>query len=103
MIGPRLRGHPIVIVDGTWVYKDTGNPTATIYKDRACGHCGRTETKEGHDACLNTLPGVMNACCGHGDEEASYIQFLDGHSIHGPSATVIINELRKKRNTDENI
>ena len=41
-----------------------------------CAHCSKQCTPEGHDACLGTLKGgVMNACCGHGDDEAAYIQF----------------------------
>lgn len=41
-----------------------------------CDHCGLKATKEGHDGCLGELPGpVMNACCGHGQDEVAYIQF----------------------------
>lgn len=41
-----------------------------------CGHCGLDATPEGHDGCLGTLPGdVMNACCGHGNNDSAYIQF----------------------------
>jgi len=35
-----------------------------------------------HDPCIKNLPGVMNACCGHGVEDG-YIQFEDGRVIHG--------------------
>lgn len=41
-----------------------------------CNRCGRKRTKEGHDPCLGTLPGVANACCGHGAE--GYINFENG-------------------------
>lgn len=34
------------------------------------------ETKSYIDPCLGRLPGVKNACCGHGKEQA-YIQFND--------------------------
>lgn len=40
-----------------------------------CKSCDRHPTKEGHDACLGELPGVANACCGHGDVEKAYVQF----------------------------
>ena len=40
-----------------------------------CGKCKKGPTKEGHDGCLGTLPGVMNACCGHGDINDAYVMF----------------------------
>ncbi len=41
-----------------------------------CDHCGKSITKEGHDGCMGTLQGnVMNACCGHGNINAAYVQF----------------------------
>lgn len=40
-----------------------------------CKHCDFAPNKDGHDACLGELPGVMNACCGHGDECDAYVQF----------------------------
>lgn len=33
--------------------------------------------------CVINLPGVTNACCGHGDPGASYIQFSNGVTIRG--------------------
>lgn len=49
--------------------------------DQRCGFCGLAKTPEGHDGCLGTLPGVMNACCGHGRPHEAYIQFEDGSRI----------------------
>ena len=46
-----------------WFYKDNGK---LLDDNRACKRCGKLPTKEGHDACLGTIPGVENACCGHG-------------------------------------
>lgn len=40
-----------------------------------CGHCNLPNRVDGHDACLGTIPGVMNACCGHGDVRCAYVQF----------------------------
>ncbi len=41
-----------------------------------CVKCKKGPTKEGHDGCLGTLPGsIMNACCGHGNNEIAYIQY----------------------------
>jgi len=59
-----LRGHRIKRKRGQWVYQDTEEPT--INNPRPCGACGSPDTLEGHDSCLGVLPGVMNACCGHG-------------------------------------
>jgi len=37
----------------------------------------------------------MNACCGHGQINDAYIQFLDSFSIYGKDAKVIIDILKK--------
>lgn len=67
-----LRGHPIYFDGYQYRYVDTGAPTAGTH--RPCGHCGKGDTPEGHDACLGTLLGVANACCGHGRANEAYIQ-----------------------------
>jgi hypothetical protein len=51
-------------------------------RDRACEHCGLKRTKEGHDPCIANLPGVKNACCGHGQGQG-YIQFTNGFILRG--------------------
>ncbi len=78
------RGHPIEFDGKNWVYRDTGEPTAD--NRRACAVCHLPDTPEGHDPCLGTLPGVMNACCGHGVESDAYIQLNDGTRIAGKDA-----------------
>ena len=88
-----LRGHKIERLGDEFAYSDTKTPTANNV--RACGYCGLGNTKEGHDGCLGELPGIMNACCGHGVKRDAYVQFLDGVSIHGESAGVILDELKK--------
>jgi len=78
------RGHPITKVGDLFHYED-----GTLVRDdpnRPCGHCGLPNTSEGHDGCLGTLPNVMNACCGHGDESAAYVQFDNGAMIRGAEA-----------------
>jgi len=40
-----------------------------------CSHCQSKRTKEGYDACIGKLQGVTNACCGHGETDAAYVQF----------------------------
>lgn len=79
----KLRGHKIELKNKEWVYSDTKESTVETWKNRPCGHCGKHNTKEGHDACLGTLPGVMNACCGHGSRNESYIQFENGTILRG--------------------
>jgi hypothetical protein len=76
------------------VFTDTKESTIN-FRDRPCGKCGEYATEEGHDACLGTLHGVMNACCGHGDIEDAYVQFLDGFSISGEDAIIILEVLKK--------
>lgn len=85
------RGHEIECHDNVWVYSDNRIPVSRD-KNRPCGHCGKSSTPEGHDGCLGTLTGVMNACCGHGETEEAYIQFLDGSRLSGES---VFSYLRK--------
>jgi len=79
------RGHAIHDSETGWRYTDTGEPVEDN-PDRDCGHCGLPDTPEGHDGCLGTLPGVMNACCGHGVTGDAYVQFPDGTRIAGAEA-----------------
>jgi len=81
-----LRGHDILFVGGRWVFGDTLEDTESTWKQRPCGRCGLYSTPEGHDACLGTLPGVTNACCGHGNAGAAYIQYGDGRYVQGQHA-----------------
>ena len=92
-----LRGHKIRYDMKTkeWVYWDTEKPTDETYNERPCGNCGKKPTKEGHDACIGTLKGVINACCGHGKETGAYVQFSDGFSVRGDKVKLIIKLLRK--------
>lgn len=75
-----------------WRYKDNGAPTATTWRGRACGHCGEFSTAEDHDHCLGDLPGVINACCGHGEIAAAYVQLCDGSILTGDEAVTFFNE-----------
>lgn len=89
-----LRGHAIEWDGGRWRFCDTRAPTATTHRERPCGHCGRHDTAEGHDACLGTLPSVMNACCGHGRPSEAYIQYPDGSDLRGTAAIAEIKRLK---------
>lgn len=87
------RGHPIILVMGVWLYADTLGPVAGA--PRGCGHCGLSDTPEGHDGCLGALPGaVINACCGHGVPGEAYIQYEDGSRLDGQSALDAAGRLR---------
>ena len=76
-----FRGHPIIWVEESqnWAYLDNNQP---IDIDRSCGKCGKsfvpTDGDGEVDPCLGVLPGVANACCGHGTKRESYIQFENG-------------------------
>lgn len=101
MAEPRshLRGHPIYWDGDRWRYVDTDTPTAE--EDRsACGYCSLERTPEGHDGCIGTLPGVMNACCGHGEERMAYIQYPDGSVVQGASAVSEFERLRPTPQTE---
>jgi hypothetical protein len=93
MAESKFRGNEIEYDGKEWKYKDTGAPT--IGTVRPCGNCGSNPTKEGHDGCLGELKGLMNACCGHGDEREAYVQFLDGTVISGKDAVIIQCILKK--------
>ncbi len=89
------RGQEIEQTPKGWVYTDTGEPT--IGNERPCGFCTLENTPEGHDGCLGTLPGVINACCGHGNDSEAYIQYPDKNIIRGKSAmNTILNLLKPK-------
>jgi len=80
------RGHQIEkTAFGEWRYTDTKQPVESL-PGRDCGHCGKPPTAEDHDACLGTLPGVVNACCGHGEVKSAYVDFDDGRRLSGQAA-----------------
>lgn len=81
-----FRGHPIVWTDTGWHYADTLEPLpATGGVVRPCAHCGlQTPLGEGEvDPCLGVLPGVDNACCGHGVRDEAYVRFTTGIVLKG--------------------
>jgi hypothetical protein len=89
------RGHVIYFGKGEWFYSDTQTPT--IGEDRPCGFCDRESATQGHDACLGVLPGVDNACCGHGQDDEAYIQFANGDYVQGEKAVRTMRELRANK------
>jgi hypothetical protein len=109
-----FRGHPLIWVNGRWVYEDNGGEIpANGGEVRACKKCGALyPLGEGEvDPCLGILPGVDNACCGHGVRSKSYIRFTSGVVITGfivekaaiemsvtpPELTDIVTDTSRKR------
>ena len=48
-----------------------------------CGACKMPWRADGVDPCMGRLPGVVNACCGHGEPAQAYIEFENGVSVAG--------------------
>ncbi len=83
----KFLGHAIYYDErcSQWLFGN-GVPVSEAWKDRSCGHCGLPNTPQGHDGCLGILPGVMNACCGHGEIREAYVQFSNGTIIRKQAA-----------------
>ena len=81
-----------------WYYEDTHLPVATTWRDKSCGHCGLSNTPEGHDGCIGTLPNVINACCGHGQNSEAYIQFEDRSDVRGREALDMQMKMKEEEN-----
>ena len=88
-------GYEIEMVGEEWVFTDTGQ--FTVNSNRPCGYCHKYKTIEGHDACLGTLPGVKNACCGHGKITDAYVQKLNDEIIQGYDAITWILDRDKNK------
>lgn len=78
-----MRGHAIQYDADTrqWFYVAADGAVgdrADDPQERACATCKRDPTPEGHDACLGTIMGAKNACCGHGDALYAYVAWEDG-------------------------
>lgn len=86
----RFRGYPIESRGLNWVFPDIGLPVADTWEFRPCGYCGRENTDLGHDGCLGTIPGILNACCGHGVIEEAFVQFSDGFTVEGVKALQLV-------------
>lgn len=76
------RGHPIFWDGKAWYYWDTIVKVSED-KNRRCKRCMANNREDGHDPCLGELPGVANACCGHGVRSDSYVHFANGTLIKG--------------------
>jgi len=83
-----FRGHPTWWDEDAqcWRYVDNDKRAGFDGTVRPCARCGRVfqGSNVGEpDPCLGTLPGVDNACCGHGVPEAAYIRFTNGVVVRG--------------------
>ena len=86
MVRSFFRGHPTVCIGGEWLYEDTQTPAGFCGEIRPCKRCGKVfdgSNAGKADPCLGELPGVDNACCGHGEKSQAYIRFTNGVIIHG--------------------
>lgn len=92
-VSDKFRGYEIYETQGVWYFSDTNEKVSETWETRPCGHCELFNTSEGHDGCLGTLPGVMNACCGHGEVRHAYVQFSNGECLHGIEGKNEINNL----------
>ena len=59
------------------------------YGKDSCGHCGLQRTPEGYDGCIGQLDGVMNACCGHGENSVAYVQFSHSEYEQEPNKFIL--------------
>ena len=89
-----FRGYKILLDENGYKFEDTGELVAETWEDRPCGHCNLYNTAEGHDGCLGTIPGALNACCGHGNADEAYIQFPD-EDLRGEKALEYVANLTK--------
>ena len=80
-----FRGHSTVRDEKKekWFYEDTGEEAGFDGIVRPCKKCGKVSNVGDPDPCLGNLPGVDNACCGHGIPEDAYIIFKSGVVIRG--------------------
>lgn len=65
-------------LDCSTVYEPDG------WRERRCDHCDMVFGQSLHDPCLGWLEGVVEACCGHGDESRRYVTYADGRREGNP-------------------
>lgn len=77
-----------------WRYESDNLVVKDFWHGRPCGKCDKHKTPEGHDPCLGTLPGVQNACCGHGDRSDAYVVFDNDTRLAGDDAIAFFEVAR---------
>ena len=86
MVRSHFRGYPIIFINDEWLYEDTKTKAGFGREVRSCKKCGLSFDGSNNgdpDPCLGNLPGVNNACCGHGIKEEAYVRFKNGIVIKG--------------------
>ncbi len=94
MVTSSDRGNEIYFNEQLRVWCYTNTTTVVEFKSK-CPKCGVLHDSEFVDKCLGRLIGLMNACCGHGDIDKCYVQFLDGSMVVGEDARIIQDILIK--------
>jgi hypothetical protein len=65
-------------------YLECSRNTPDTDRSPECPRCGNVKECNGEpDQCLGLLPGVVDACCGHGSREQSYVHFQNGIVLEG--------------------
>lgn len=76
--------HPFYYMEKVMieVFKFTMGIGEIIWNIKPCPRCKEMPNKEGHDHCIQNLPDVEFACCGHGIQRP-YIKMNNGMCIYG--------------------
>ena len=80
------RGHPTTWNGRHWLFDDNHKEVTRAYGKRPCANCQRVFQGSNigdPDPCLGNLPGVKNACCGHGVPSMAYVVFNSGVVLEG--------------------
>lgn len=93
-ITAHCKGHKITCTErdesgvySVWRYAESGKRFSTE-DSLACVKCGKVSKGHEPDPCMGNLPGVENACCGHGIENDAYISFDNGITVRGTFTSV---------------
>ena len=57
-----------------------------------CPRCGVKLERGKHDPCMRNLPGVVNACCGHG-WQTPYATLKNGLCLHGKALETYLKKV----------
>ncbi len=80
-------GNPVKFINGKWIHGDGSDG----YKYKPCPACGKLPHEDGRDACLQKIPGVSSACCGHGVEGLEVVVFENGKTLRGIEALIFLD------------
>lgn len=86
MITGYFRGHKIYWDEALfgWRYADDHSLHPGWGGEiRPCAKCGAVFGMHEPDPCLGVLPGVDNACCGHGIRTEAYVRFASHVVLRG--------------------